>query len=127
MSHFSTVELNIKDKELLIHALNEMGFNVEDHTEAVDLLDWVSKVQEGFKANLVVRKSANKNLLSDFGFLLKDGVYLAQVDPWALKSYYSEEFGRGYEAFNKHLKVSYAVELIKRQAEHIHGSRVTCV
>lgn len=127
MSHFSTVELNIKDKELLVYALTEMGFKVEEYDVPVDLLDWVSKVQKGFKANVVVRKSANKNLLSDFGFLLKEGIYLGQVDPWALNSYYSEEYGRGYDAFKRHLKVSYAIELIKRQAEQIRGSRVTCV
>lgn len=127
MSHFSTVELDIKDLESLTQALISMGFKTEYSESPVTLKDWLNKTQSSYKANLVVRKASNPQLLSDFGFLLKEGKFIAQVDAWAFHSYRSADYGIGYEAFNKTLNVTYAVELIKRQAAEIPGASITCV
>lgn len=83
MSHISKVSTQLKDKESLIAALQDMGFTAEQielHDTPVSLKGYGTG---GSKGNIIIRKKHLANSYNDIGFVKKeDGTYEALIsDP----------------------------------------------
>lgn len=86
MSHFSSVELQIKDREALEAALKTIGFEIESHKTAQALNTHWSSMTSG-AAQIIVRCSNPKNQIgrADIGFLQDGDVWKLVADDYELR------------------------------------------
>ena len=81
MSHFSTIKTLFSNKKLLLQSLKQLGLEVKEHTEPVQLkTDWNT---QGL-AHLVIDRNQIK-CGSDIGFLHEDNTYQLVCDDYDLR------------------------------------------
>jgi transcription termination factor Rho len=129
MSHFTKLKTQIKDKQALLLALNEMGFTKEQ----IELYDKPVKL-EGYEANggadhraeIIVRKKHLANAYNDIGFRRQaDGSYEAALSDMEMsnRSAARNAITKGLTCFGKDwmqkLNQRYALQTIKLQAQRL--------
>ena len=78
MSHFTKVATRIADEQALTSALEDFGYRVERHDQAVKLRGFLGQSRRG---HVVVRREQLPVRWSDLGFERgTDGVYQAWID-----------------------------------------------
>ena len=89
MSHYSTYDTCIKDQNLLVQSLVEMGFdreNIEVHDMPVHLYGYQGDRRKQV-ANVVIRREHVGNSSNDLGFLRKeDGTFEAIISEYDRRS-----------------------------------------
>ena len=103
MSAYAELQTQYKDKDCLIAALKEMGYDtVEDHEKAQNLYGYHGDMRNE-KANIIVRRQYVGSAANDLGFVKKDdgtyGAIVSQYDSnkhnatWftGLKKHYTEK------------------------------------
>ena len=79
MSHLHTLEIELKDQDILLEVLNEMGFMVDTYDNPVHIMDYYNRKIDK-TASLIIDKIKNR-LNADIGFgKNKDGFFEVTMD-----------------------------------------------
>ncbi len=94
MSHFTTLETIIKDREALIEALKELGFpEIECHDEPQRLRGFLGEWRHQ-RAHVIIRKKHVGKLSNDIGFLRTvAGTFAAQISGYDRAKFSSRWLG----------------------------------
>ena len=88
MSHFTSLELQISDRDSLIAGLQAIGFkDIEVHANRSLMNTYWKSMNKPTTANVIVRCPNNKGAIgrSDVGFVLIDGKYQMICDEYELR------------------------------------------
>jgi hypothetical protein len=117
MSHFSTIESAIRDREVLLGALASLGLTAESHEEPQAFTDWYGSTDQ--KAEVIVRGSTI-NTKADIGFARNaDEAFTI----WADKYDWDRSTLPGKHDFLDTLQQEYSTEMTRRIAR-ARGMRV---
>lgn len=117
MSHYTTIETKIRDREALLLALADLGYpTVETHEQPAHLFGYMGEERPEL-AHVIIRRAQIGNLSNDIGFARDEaGCYRAIVS-----EYDSREHGADWQ---RRLAVRYGYHATVRAAQR-HGFRVT--
>lgn len=127
MSHFRSCEVEFKDLEMLVEALNELGFKVvEHHKEAQPLVGYQGDTRE-VKAHVIIRRQYVGSLSNDIGFELKDGKAIAHISDYDLTKYGDDwlKVVKGRYAVKKVVKEAKRKGYQVRKVKTSSGTRIT--
>lgn len=121
ISHYAVVETQLKDRDALLAALQEMNThwlgNVEVHEDAVSLYGYHGDVRPE-KAHLVIRRQHVSGSSNDIGFVRgANGNYGAIISDFDRSIGYNE-------AWLKRLTQAYAKNVVRKEASR-QGYRIT--
>ncbi|MDD2903886.1 MAG: DUF1257 domain-containing protein [Syntrophales bacterium] len=120
MSHYSEVQIEMRDGAALVAALNRLGFKgkVEVHREAQPLYGYQGDVRAQ-KAHIIIRQQHVGPAANDLGFERQpDGKYRVWV------SDYDKRYNKYDDAWLGKLKQAYGVEKARAEARK-KGYRVS--
>lgn len=86
MSEMHTSEVAMSDKQCLVDSLKEMGYNVQEHDEAVQMRTYYERDRASSKANILVPKE-NFGGYADLGFQFVDGQVKMHCDDMDTKKF----------------------------------------
>lgn len=95
MSHYTTVDLEVKDLECFINALLQSWptpltkEEIEVHGEPQNLYGYQGDIRDQ-RANIIIRRKQVGRLSNDIGFLVKDGKMTAYISEFDQKRYSSK-------------------------------------
>jgi hypothetical protein len=120
MSHYSEVQIELRDEGCLLAALKRSGFagKVEVHQEAQPLFGYQGDIRAQ-KAHLIIRRQHVGPAANDLGFERQaDGSYRVWI------SEYDQTYNQYNEAWLGKLKQAYGVEKTRAEARK-RGYRVS--
>jgi len=66
VSHYATIKTKLTDEEVLVQAIREMGYQVEQGKD-IGLHDWLGNIRPQ-KADIVIRRKHLSSISNDIGF-----------------------------------------------------------
>jgi len=82
MSAYASLETQYKDRECLVAALGDMGYNdVEVHEDAQSLVGYHGDTRTQ-KANVIVRRKFVGQAANDIGWELQNGSYVQHISQY---------------------------------------------
>lgn len=91
MSHYTNIKTQLKDRQFLIEALIEMGWQlsqIEIHNVATNLYGFQGDMRKDI-ANIIIRRQHVGGASNDIGFLLEDDSYTAIISQFD-KNHYND-------------------------------------
>jgi hypothetical protein len=110
MSKYATLETQYKDRECLVQALADMGYNtVEIHDEAQNLIGYHNDLRPE-KANVIVRRKYVGHAANDIGFVKgENGNYRAIISEF--------DSGKHNTKWLDGLKKNYTERVVTKEAK----------
>ena len=111
MSHFTSIKTQIKDKQALIKALNDVGFkNLEIHDTAQSLYGYEGDVRPE-TAEVIIRRQYIGSSSNDIGFKLQEnGEYQAIISEYDRHRYNQQWLGKVMQRYGYYTLVNSAQE-----------------
>lgn len=109
MSHFSTLSLQIKDKDCLCEALKTLGLNAVAHKTPIALKDYCGNKTE-ITCDVVVDRATMGNRCSDIG-------YSCATKSFTVDSYNNPTLRQHGDKFLDKVKQEYAISTLQKQAK----------
>lgn len=111
MSHFTSIKTQIKDKEALVKALADVGFNnIEVHETAKSLYGFQGDVRRE-TAEVIIRRQYIGSSSNDIGFKLQeDGQYQAIISEYDRHRYNQQWLGKVMQRYGYYTLVNSAQE-----------------
>ena len=116
MSHFTSLELQISDRDSLIAGLQAIGFkDIEIHANGSLMNTYWKSMNEPTTANVIVRCPNNQGSIgrSDVGFVLVDGKYQMICDEYELRKGMTWS---SQKEFTTAVKIEYGVAVATKAA-----------
>ena len=116
MSHFTSLELEISDRDSLIAGLQAIGFkDIEVHVNGALMNTRWQSMNKPTKANVIVRCQNNEGAIgrSDVGFVLVDGKYQVICDEYELSKGMT---WKTQKDFTTAVKIEYGVAVATKAA-----------
>ena len=114
MSHFTNIQLQFKNKALLLEALVEMGWKrecIEVHDTPTHLYGYKGDVRKD-KANIIIRKRYVGSISNDIGFIQNaDGTFTAIISEYDAGYKNAGKYG---DAWVGRLKQNYGIKEAER-------------
>lgn len=98
MSEYHEVEMEVNDKECILDALKDLGYQPEVHENAVPLHGFRGD-QRKQKAHIVLPKSQVGSASNDIGFEKVGGKYIMRISEFDIgaKRFNQKEFDKNYK------------------------------
>ena len=110
MSHFTCIKTQIKNRDTLIQALSDVGFNeVEVHETAQHLYGYQGDVREQ-TAEVIIRRQHISVASNDIGFKQQDGQFEAIISEYDCQQYSQEWLNGLTQRYGYHTLITTAPE-----------------
>jgi hypothetical protein len=109
MSAYASLETQYKDRECLVAALGDMGYNdVEVHEDAQNLVGYHGDTRAQ-KANVIVRRKFVGQAANDIGWELQNGSYVQHISQY--------DSGKHNTKWLDGLKKNYTERVVSKEAK----------